>query len=256
MTTSTQTEGLTQGLVPCPQCARPTAPGKFCSACGTRVPAAMSPSPGPPTPAAPNGSASAPRRAWLPAAIVGAIAVAALAVAAVLLIVLGGEPSSSEVRSKAAGESVDAVRLSATNLYAPVEMGPLSAQVPAGWRRADAKVPGVTGVTATSAQDKGASVTVGMLGGASRSLAQAARDVRAERRDLAGYEETAFAKQTLAGERPAWKLRYDRDGEATVEYLTKACGGVLVVSGSAPKAAFENLESRYGVVARSAMRVC
>lgn len=246
--------------VPCPGCGRPATPGKFCAACGARTPqAGYADAPPAPPQLSHEGEAAAPRRrrSWLAAGIAAAAVVAVAAIAAIVLISVGGDPATTSTGKRADAVSVNAVRLSASNLYAPVEGGEVSGLIPAGWARRPAQLEGVEGgLTAVSAQDKDASVTLGVLSGGDGSLAERARALRDERKSLPGYRESSFRQLTLAGERPAWKLLYKRDERSTVEYLTAECDRVLVISGTAPDAIFGTLENRFGVMARSFQAVC
>jgi hypothetical protein len=181
----------------------------------------------------------------------------AVAVVAVVLLSVGGDPAETSSGKRAAAISVNAVRLSAANLYAPIDGPGVSAVIPAGWTRKPVDAEGIEdGVTAVSAQDKTSSVTLGVMGDRRSSLAAQARALRGERQKLAGYDEQSFRPQTLAGERPAWKLLYKRDGRSTVEYVTSGCDRYLAVSGTAPDKLFGTLENRFGVVARSFQAVC
>jgi hypothetical protein len=254
--------------IPCPRCGTAATAGKFCAACGTKVteqPAQPQPQPQPQPPTQPQLQPQPQpqpepvgrSRSWLPLGIVAAVTVGAAAVAAVLLLSLGGEPAETKAAPSAKPVSVDAVRLSAENLYVPIEGKGVNAVIPAGWIRRAATVKGIDGaVTATSAQDKGSSVTLGVVSGASGSLGAQARTLRAERSRLPGYAEESFRQLRLAGGRPAFKLVSTRDGRSTVDYVTRGCDQNLRVSGTAPEKAFRTLSARFGVVARSFQAVC
>ena len=253
MTTSLKTQGPAVHI-PCPQCGRPATPGKFCAGCGTRVVELPLQVPD----AGPAGAGGgAPSRGWLPAAIAAGVAVAIGAVVAIVLIVVGGAPAESTGAKTAKAVSVNAVRLSASNLYAPIDGPRVRSIVPAGWTRHEPRIDGIAdGLTAVSAQDKDASVTLGFMTVDESSLSAQARTLRSTRKAQSGYDEQSFGRLTLAGSRPAWKLLYARDGTTTVEYVTKACDGFLVVSGTAPDKIFGTLENRFGVIARSTQAVC
>ena len=239
----------------CPSCGT-DATGKFCPACGTPLVAAA-----PVSAAAPAVAPAAPERArsWLPLAVAAAVIVGLAGVAAAALLALGGSPDTPATATAAAShaETVDAVRLSAQNLYAPVEDAELTAVLPAGWKKRPAGDDSLTlGLTATSAQDRGVSVTLGVLSGDAGALTARARALREERRGLDGYRDESLRRLSLSGSRPAWKLQYETPAGSTVEYVWESCDRLLTVSGTAPERLFPTIAARFGVVARSLQPVC
>lgn len=251
----------------CPSCGRENRGGKFCVGCGSalspqqrppsEIGARAEPTASPPRPEAPVAGTAAGRGRWVPVAMACAAVLTVSAAAAILLVVLGEDPPPTKADGPATGETVSAVRLSAGNLYAPVEGPQLKALVPAGWIRSKPTLDGVqSGLTARSAQDRGVTVTLGLLAKRGGSLRSQAQDVRAQRRDLPRYREGSLYTVNLADRRPAWRLSYSTDTTSTVEYLSSACGRYLIVSGSAPKALFRRAEGRFAVVARAFQMTC
>lgn len=260
----------------CPNCGVAAARGSFCPSCGSQLPdlstaddPAAAPNlaasragavavavpvvtPSPPGQQAPHtvpphaaAPAAAPR-AWLPYALIGGVIVAVGAIATVILLLVGGDPESDSSKRPATPGGLTAVSLAAQNIYQQSQRQQYYAMLPAGWSSATSPTDLNLQDTATvsSAQDPKIKLTVGeSAGGATLQSALA---------PAGGTSQVIL----LPGKRTARRAESVIGTDTQVAYAFSGCGRTYVVVGTAPTAKFEQVKSRFGVVASTLQPLC
>ncbi|HEY4095786.1 MAG TPA: hypothetical protein VGM33_09760 [Baekduia sp.] len=247
----------------CASCGTTGINGRFCPSCGAPVTAAVPPDAaaapqGVPVqpPAAPASARSARRPRWLPAALIGATVAAVGVAVAVVLLVVGGNPSDPDAKKAAARPGLRDVTLAAQDVYVPRQGNGFVAFMPTGWTVTKTRltIPFAGAIVVKSAQDDSQTVTVGALNENTGSLASAAKALRPSLGDDATV--TASAATRFAGGRKAWRINYTAGGQTAVAYLFDACHSRYGVVGSSKAASYDTVKARFGLIASSLQPSC